>query len=111
MEYERFEWLHSIDECTFNASSQRASGKRLASAVPFHVPFECPQLSRKSRLRRQTFLFSGGSFHCSLDRASPPEETIPFWSTVYDHPRHPTKQTENEIKKEGRKKKEKEKEN
>lgn len=25
----------------------------------FRVPFECPQLSRKSRLRRQTFLFSG----------------------------------------------------
>lgn len=58
----------------------------------FHGPFECPQLSRKSRLRLQTFLFffffflSKGAFpflsycYVTVDR-EPPQETIPFSST------------------------------
>lgn len=61
----------------------------------FHGPFECPQLSRKSRLRLQTFLFfpsfffffSKGAFpflsycYVTVDREPPQEETIPFSST------------------------------
>lgn len=72
----------------------------------FHVPFECPQLSRKSRLRRQTFLFSGGSFHCSWQWIasrqkkrfhSGPRTIIPITG----------KQTESERKKAGKKKRNK----